>query len=618
MALTVEQIPMANKVESQQPDVAVKVQFPNDDLVHPKHSAISELKFESPTTASGSSAPQPPSVEDILEQPLGTCDHVRIIIIGAGASGLNMIRSMRKHLENFELTVYEKNPEVGGTWYENRYPGCKCDIPSHNYQFSWRPNPTWSAFFAGAPEIQKYLKTLTEEEQLQTSIKLGYQVVRADWNEGDGLWNVKVKNLATGEIIDDHCNFLLNASGILNNWKWPDIKGLHSYKGQLIHSADWPREYDFTGKTVAVIGNGSSGVQIVPAIQPEVGKLIHFIRSPTWIAPSHLERMSLSPKGSVLTEIELQGEAFSQQQIDQFTKDPAYYHEFVKSVEAYTNAKFKGTVNHLPEATMAKELMTAHMIERLGDDRRLIDFLIPDFPVGCRRITPGVGYLESLRKPNVQVVTDSIIEINPEGLLTSTGEEFKVDVIVCATGFDVSFCPRFPVIGRDGKNLQDLWKEQLPAAYMSCLIPEMPNYFVFLGPNAPIGHGSVLTITEHVAKFMIKIIRKCQTQGIKAISPKKDAVEEFLEHVQKFMPRTAWSGNCRSWFKNGRATGPVTALHPGSRIHWFHMLEDFRGEDFDYVRRTRNRYAYLGNGFSIREMEGGDQTWYLDHPDVLF
>lgn len=285
---------------------------------------------------------------------------------------------------------------------------------------------------------------------------------------------------------------------------------------------------------------------------------------------------------------------------------------------------------------MALNLLTGHMKERLENDQRLIDFLIPDFPVGCRRITPGVGYLESLHKPNVQVVTDSIAQITPKGLLTSAGEHFDVDVIVCATGFDVSFCPRFPIIGRNGVNLQDLWTENLPSAYMSCMVPQMPNYFseyafalyslstglpriiVFLGPNAPIGHGSVLTITEHIAKYLVKLMQKCQTQGIKSISPKQEAVSDFLEHIQNFMPRTAWSAKCRSWFKNGKATGPITALHPGSRIHWFHMLEEFRGEDFDYVRRTKNRFSYLGNGFSTREMPGADQTWYLDHPDDLF
>lgn len=153
--------------------------------------------------------------EDILERPLGALDHVRVIIVGAGASGLNMIRTMRKHLANFDLVVYEKNPEVGGTWYENRYPGCKCDIPSHNYQFSWHLNPKWSAFFAGAPEIEQYLLSLTEADQLRTSVKLSHQIVHAEWNEDDAQWLLRVKNLQTGDVFDDHCNFLLNAGGIL-------------------------------------------------------------------------------------------------------------------------------------------------------------------------------------------------------------------------------------------------------------------------------------------------------------------------------------------------------------------------------------------------------------------
>ena len=141
---------------------------------------------------------------------------------------------------------------------------------------------------------------------------------------------------------------------------------------------------------------------------------------------------------------------------------------------------------------------------------------------------------------------------------------------------------------------------------------------MFLGPNGPIGHGSVLTLTEHASKYIVKMIRKCQTQGIKAVAPREDVVRAFYEHTLRFMPRTAWAGNCRSWFKNGTETGPVTALHPGSRIHWFHMVEQFRTEDFEYEYIRENMFDYLGNGFSTRELNGNNQTWYLDEPDVLF
>ncbi|OQE02904.1 hypothetical protein PENVUL_c037G00095 [Penicillium vulpinum] len=145
----------------------------------------------------------------------------------------------------------------------------------------------------------------------------------------------------------------------------------------------------------------------------------------------------------------------------------------------------------------------------------------------------------------------------------------------------------------------------------------MPNYFMFLGPNAPIGHGSVLTITEHVGKYITRIIRKCQEEGIKSIIPRQDVVDEFAEHIAAFMPRTAWAGSCSSWFKNGEKDGPVTALHPGSCIHWFHMLQSFRGEDFEFTHWSKNRFQYLGNGFSTLEAPGMNSTWYLDEPDKM-
>lgn len=248
------------------------------------------------------------------------------------------------------------------------------------------------------------------------------------------------------------------------------------------------------------------------------------------------------------------------------------------------------------------------MKTKLGANSALLKHLIPTFSVGCRRPTPGNGYLEALGKDNVRVVTDSIAEIVPEGIKTTTGEVLEVDIFICATGFDISFCPRYPVIGRNGVSLADEWREK-PAAYMSLAVPKFPNHFssyplvhlhnnllknysditrlVFLGPNAPIGHGSVLPIVEHSAKYIIRMLHKCQMQGIKSVDAKVEAVKDFEEHIETFMPRTAWSTHCRSWFKNGKIDGPVVALHPGSRIHWFHMLEEPRYEDFNWEGRPR-------------------------------
>ncbi|TVY39870.1 putative sterigmatocystin biosynthesis monooxygenase [Lachnellula occidentalis] len=547
----------------------------------------------------------------VSETPLGTTRHVRIVTIGAGASGINMIRTLREHLTDYENVVYEKNPSIGGTWYENRYPGCACDIPAHNYQFSWRHNPAWSTFFASAPEIEKYLCTVCEEENMVPSIKTSHQVKNAVWDEEKAVWELEVQDLETGERFNDYAHFLLDATGILNHWKWPEIDGLDDFKGDLIHSANWPKDFEYAGKRVAVLGNGSSGVQIVPAIQKDVKELIHCVRSPTWVIPPQQQTLLTSKGSELFGEIEMDGDKFTAAQIEKFSSDPVYYLQFVKAIEEEINSKFPFLLKDSQLAKYAIQMISQYMKTVLGGDESLSKALIPTFPVGCRRLTPAVGYLEALTQKNVRVVTDKIVKVVPTGLEISTGEVIEVDAIVCATGFDVSFCPRFPIVGRHSKNLQDLWKENLPRAYMSNSVPGFPNYFMFLGPNAPIGHGSVFTITEHVAKYIASIIRKCQTQNIKSLAPSAAALDDFYEHLEAFMPRTAWAGTCRSWFKDGRESGPVTAVHPGSRIHWFHMLEHFRGEDFEYVYEKRNRFAYLGNGFSTKELGDGDKSWYL-------
>ncbi|KIH86704.1 flavin-binding protein monooxygenase [Sporothrix brasiliensis 5110] len=570
----------------------------------------------------------------VNEEPLGTARHLRIVGIGAGASGINMIRTLRLKLgKNYEHVVYEKNTDVGGTWLENRYPGCRCDIPSHNYQFSWRPNREWSNFFSAAEEINAYLCRICEDEGMRGSvIKTQHEVLGARWDETQGRWLLTIANLLTGEQFSDCADFLIDASGILNNWKWPDIEGLHDFEGDLVHSARWPAEFDYKDKTVAVIGNGSSGVQIVPAIHADVKKLVHIVRTPTWIIPPRVQIFKMGPAAEVMGTIELDVEEnFTPEQISRFQSDPALYRTFVKTIEKETNNSFPILLKDSPMQSFAAGHVRQYMTAMLGGDERLCKALIPDYALGCRRMTPAPHYLQTLTQPNVQVVTDGIRRVLPRGLELDSGEVVDVDAIVCATGFDVSFCPRFPLVGRNG-NLQDLWRANTPQAYMSCAVPGLPNYFTFLGPNAPIGHGSVFTLAEHIATYIAGAIRKCQTEGIKAISPSQAAVDDYSEHIRAFMPRTAWSSSCRSWFKgtsDGQRqgedeNGPVTALHPGSRIHFFHMLETFRGEDYGYVYETddsrdgaavssRNRFRYLGNGFSTKELdEEADPTWYLD------
>ncbi|KAI1213995.1 FAD/NAD(P)-binding domain-containing protein [Annulohypoxylon truncatum] len=589
----------------------------------------------------------------IREEPLGTTKHVRIVGIGAGASGINMIRTLRRNLTNYEHVIYEKNEKVGGTWFENRYPGCRCDVPSHNYQFSWRPNHEWSNFFAPAAEIEQYLTRIVEEEHMADTIKTRHKVVGAWWDEARGIWDLSVQNLETGEEFRDQANFVVDASGILNNWKWPDIPNIKSFRGELVHTASWPKDFDYNNKNVAIIGNGSSGIQLLPTIQPDVKKLYHFVRTPTWVIPPRIVSMMTmgGPAKDILGQIELdEKENFTQRQIEKFKADPAFYRKFVKTIEQDSNGNFALIQNNSPVQAFATSKVIQYMTATLGGDEKLCKALIPQFPLGCRRITPAPGYLEALRSSNTEVITEGIAEIVPEGIRLESGQIIQLDAIICATGFDNSFAPRFPIVGRHG-NVQDAFKNDTPKGYMSCALAGVPNYFsefspppfpflpntqtlkppqrilhtnkrplAFLGPNGPIGHGSVFTLSEHIARYITRIILKCQTEQIRSVAPTSAAVSEYAAHVAALMPRVAWSGPCKSWFKkngnDGAEDAPVTALHPGSRVHFFHMLERFRGEDWEYVYDgpAGNRFWYLGNGFSTRELGGeeGDQTWYLE------
>lgn len=202
------------------------------------------------------------------EHPLGDPKPLKLICIGAGATGLNLAYRTRKHLTNVELTVYEKNPSVGGTWFENAYPGCACDIPSHIYQFLWALNPDWSVFYATGPEILRYITDTAEKFELNQYVKTHHLVTHAQWFEHEGVWKVKVLDQLSGQEIEDWCHFLVNGAGFLNHWQWPNIPGLNSFKGTLLHSAQWDSKAQLNGKRVAVIGNGSSGIQLVTAIQP--------------------------------------------------------------------------------------------------------------------------------------------------------------------------------------------------------------------------------------------------------------------------------------------------------------------------------------------------------------
>lgn len=264
---------------------------------------------------------------------------------------------------------------------------------------------------------------------------------------------------------------------------------------------------------------------------------------------------------------------------------------------------------HSKDQQTSRQYVAESMRRKLDYDPKLTSKLIPEFALGCRRMTPGSEYLQSLTCDNVEVITESAAEITRDGIIDATGRETAVDVIICATGFNVSR-PSYDIIGRSGRNLGEEWAD-FPKGYLSIMAEGFPNLFYFIGPNGPASHGSLLPIIEWHTRYMFKVLSHMQRTSIKCLSPSAEAVRDASQHTHALLKRTAWSSACNSWFKNGKKHGPVTAIWPGSRLHYFEVMRDVRWEDFEIVYQG-NRFSYWGNGYTQTELEGDNVVWYFD------
>ncbi|KAF4888038.1 FAD-binding monooxygenase moxY [Colletotrichum fructicola] len=503
---------------------------------------------------------------------------IRAVIIGAGVSGILMAYKLRNYLgEYVDFQILEKSPELGGTWFENRYPGCACDVPSHCYQYSFAPNPDWSKFYASSQEIKAYLDGVATHFDLKRFIKFNTKVTNAQWSEDTSTWTVRVENGSTYEA-----EVLFNAGGILNNLQMPNITGINTFAGPILHTADWDSSVDLRGKRIGVVGAGASAVQLLPQIQPTATKVTAFIRTPSWISPP-----------VALPEADRPSYSYDDGEKTRFRENDAEYLEDRKRLEAQFNGMFDAFFKASPQQRDLRERFESRM-RSLIRDVALQERLIPKFEAGCRRINPGEQYLLTLQEPNVEPVFESIEKITATGIVAG-GVEYPVDVLIAATGFNTTFRPRFPIIGRDGKNLQEVWSES-PTSYCGTGVSGFPNYMIFLGPNTPISNGSLMGPIEATGDYFVRILTKMIRQRIKSFDVRIEAQTDFDNHTQEFMRQAVWTGTCRSWFKKD-VNGKVSALWCGSSLHYMQSLAEDRWEDYEW-RFDGNRYAYWGNGFS--------------------
>jgi len=309
----------------------------------------------------------------------------------------------------------------------------------------------------------------------------------------------------------------------------------------------------------------------------------------------------------------LEQHVFSDSEKLEFSMKPGALVDYRKNIERGLNGQFGIFLKNTNVNSDTEAYFRMQMKNKLKNEY-LEERLIPNWHVGCRRLTPGVGYLEALGKPNVQTVYGEINEITERGCLCSDGKEYPIDVLICATGFNTSFKPRFPVINSSGANLQDAWGKE-PRSYFGLAAADFPNYLIFLGPNSPIGNGPVLSAIEAQADYMCKLIDRFQTHNISAFAPRTEAIDDFIAFKDDFMKKTVWHDACRSWYKSLGSDGPVTALWPGSTLHYIEALMELRLEDW-HVEYNGNRFAWLGNGYSQTEVDPtADWAFYVRDED---
>jgi cation diffusion facilitator CzcD-associated flavoprotein CzcO len=476
-----------------------------------------------------------------------------IVIAGAGFSGIGMGIALKK-AGYHDFVVLEKNDDLGGTWRDNRYPGCACDVPSPLYSYSYELNPSWTRMFAPQREIWDYLRMCARKYGVDAHIRYGSPVERMDWDDGARCWHVETGPNGTGRGAAYRARAVVSAGGALHIPSYPDIPGAARFGGASFHSARWDRSVDLTGKQVAVIGTGASAVQFIPEIAGQAGRLRVFQRTPPWVHPR--------PDVEIPPRVRGRLEAFPL--ADRLFRDTIYW---------MLEARALGFAVH-PRLMAPLEAMARRHLESQVADPELRAKLTPDYTIGCKRILLSSSYYPALRRPNVDLVTDPITKITRNGLVTADGTAHPADVIIYATGFRVvDSVTGLNVTGRDGRKLG----QEGPEAYLGITVAGFPNFFMLLGPNTALGHTSVVFMIESQVQHVLSCLRMLARDKAETIEVHEQALRRFNRELQRRLDRAVWSaGGCTSWYLD--AEGINRALWPGfSFEYWARTRRARRG-----------------------------------------
>jgi cation diffusion facilitator CzcD-associated flavoprotein CzcO len=466
------------------------------------------------------------------------------------------IRLKQQGIEDF--VILERSHEVGGVWRDNSYPGCACDVQSHLYSFSFAPNPNWSRSYSPQPEIHSYLRDCADRFGIRPHIRFGHTVLEARWEDGPQRWHIETSGGAfTADVF-------VSAAGALSDPAIPQLPGIEKFQGKTMHSARWDHDYPLTGRKVAVIGTGASAIQFVPRIQPQVGKLVIFQRTPPWVLPRR--DRALSPRMQ-------------------------WVYEHVPGVHRLTRWLIYALRELLvygfmyPWILELVQRVAMRHLEQSIPDPELRAKLTPDYSLGCKRVLLSDDYLPSLNHANVQLVTERIREVREHSIVTADGTEHEVEAIIFGTGFQVQEPPIARVIrGRHGHTLAEAWGSTM-TAHLGTTVSGFPNFFMLMGPNTGLGHSSVVLMAESQIEHVLNALRYIEGRNLAAVEPTPEAQAEFVRYVDSRMTGTVWTqGGCSSWYLD--ATGRNSTLWPGSISSFKRRVEPF--EPSEYVAITRH------------------------------
>lgn len=464
------------------------------------------------------------------------------------------IKLLEAGMKNF--VVIEKSDGVGGTWYENRYPGCACDVPSHLYSFSFESNPDWTRMFASQGEIYQYLKSCVQRYGLGPYIQFNTRFQEAVWNEVAGVWRVTA---GEGQRID--ARVLVSGTGALHVPRYPKIPGLERFAGPSFHSATWKAEVDLRGKSVAVIGTGASAIQFVPQIVPCVGRLYLFQRTPAWIVPRRDFRISEKWR-------------------KRFRDVPGFMWAFRKFLFFALEWRVLSFLGNRFVRKHFETIARRHLEQNIADPK-LRTQLTPSYQIGCKRVLLSDDFYPSLRQPHVELVSERIAEIREHSIVTCDAVEHPADVLIFGTGFQATepFIG-MRLVGRGGIEIHDAWRNGM-SAYLGVTVSGFPNFFILLGPNTGLGHNSVVLMIEAQVGHVINCLKFMNRENIGVMEVREEAHRRFAADICRRMGRTVWqSGGCRSWYQDTR-TGENTALWPGSVIDYMRIMRTNSASDYE-------------------------------------